>query len=126
MFTLDLMIFVLGTVLIITAAGPMMLIIGVIVVGLAAGADMPTALAVISDEAPDWARGTADRSHPGALDRRDPGHLRLGFAVSTSGFRGTQILIGHLVLLAIATLALRLVLTTGSRRLPGQAAESAR
>ena len=38
--------------LIITGSGPMMLIIGVIVVGLAAGADMPTALAVISDEAP--------------------------------------------------------------------------
>ena len=121
-FTLDLMIFVLGTVLIITAAGPTMLIIGVIVVGLAAGADMPTALAVISDEAPDWARGRLIGLTQVLWIAAILATYGLGFAVSTSGFRGTQILIGHLVLLAIATLALRLVLTTGSRRVPGQAA----
>ena len=121
-FTFDLMIFVLGTVLIITAAGPTMLIIGVIVVGLAAGADMPTALAVISDEAPVWARGRLIGLSQVLWIAAILATYGLGFAVSTSGFRGTQILIGHLVLLAIATLALRLVLTTGSRRVPGRPA----
>jgi inositol transporter-like SP family MFS transporter len=114
-FTLDLMVFVLGTVLIITAAGPTMVITGVIVVGLAAGADMPTALAVISDEAPDWARGRLIGLTQVLWIAAILATYGLGFAVSRSGFWGTQILIGHLVLLAVATLVLRLVLTTRSR-----------
>jgi len=93
------------------------------VVGLAAGADMPTALAVISDQAPDWARGRLIGLTQVLWIAAILATYGLGFAVSRSGFRGTQILVGHLVLLAIATLALRLVLTTGSRRLRGRAAE---
>ena len=99
-----------------------MLVIGVIVVGLAAGADMPTALAVISDAAPDWARGRLVGLTQVLWIAAILATYALGFAVSRSGFRGTQILIGHLVLLAVATLALRLVLTTRSRREPEQAA----
>jgi MFS transporter, SP family, inositol transporter len=118
MFTLDLMIFVVGTLLIITAAGPAMLIVGVIVVGLAAGADMPTALAVISDAAPEWARGRLVGLTQVLWIAAILATYALGFAVSTAGFRGTQILIGHLVLLAAGTLALRLVLTSRSRSAP--------
>jgi inositol transporter-like SP family MFS transporter len=121
-FTLDLMVFVLGTVLIITAAGPTMVITGVIVVGLAAGADMPTALAVISDEAPDWARGRLIGLTQVLWIAAILATYGLGFAVSRSGFWGTQILIGHLVLLAVATLVLRLVLTTRSRTSHAQVA----
>ena len=120
-FTLDLMVFVAGTVLIITAAGPPMLIVGVIVVGLAAGADMPTALAVISDAAPDWARGRLIGLTQVLWIAAILATYALGFAVSTAGFRGAQILIGHLVLLAVVTLALRLALTTRSRLPPEQA-----
>jgi inositol transporter-like SP family MFS transporter len=117
-FTLDLMIFVVGTLLIISATGPTLLISGVVVVGLAAGADMPTALAVISDAAPDWARGRLIGLTQVLWIAAILATYGLGFAVSTTGFRGTQILIGHLVLLAVATLALRLVLTARSRRVP--------
>jgi inositol transporter-like SP family MFS transporter len=39
----------------------------------------------------------------------------LGFAVSQWGYLGTQILIGHLVLLAVVTLALRIALTAPRR-----------
>lgn len=111
MLTTDLVIFLLGTAMILTADQPTTLISGVAVVGLAAGADMPTALAVISDAAPSWARGrliglTQVLWVVGILTT-----FGLGFAVSGLGFRGTQILVAHLVVLAIATLVLRLVLT---------------
>ena len=86
---------------------------------------MPTALAVISDEAPDWARGRLIGLTQVLWIAAILATYGLGFAVSTTGFRGTQILIGHLVLLAIATLALRLVLTARSRRVPGLAADRA-
>ena len=110
-FSYDLVVFVLGTVLIITAANGAMLTAGVIIVGLAAGADVPTSIAVIADAAPDHGRGrlvglTQTMWIGGILAT-----FALGFAVSTIGYRGTQILTGHIVVLAILTLGLRLALT---------------
>jgi MFS transporter, SP family, inositol transporter len=114
-FSYVLAVFVLGTVGIITATDGTVLICGVIVVGLAAGADVPTSLAVIADAAPDGARGrlvalTQVLWIAGVLVT-----FVLGFAVSTLGFLGTQILIGHLVLLAAVTLTLRLTLAARAR-----------
>ncbi len=114
MFTADLVVFVLGTVLILTAPGPTTLIAGVVVVGLAAGADMPTALAVISDSAPAWARGRLIGLTQVLWIAAILATFGLGFAVSGLGFTGTRFLVAHLVVLAVATLVLRLVLTSRS------------
>jgi MFS transporter, SP family, inositol transporter len=114
-FTYDLVVFVIGTILVITAVNGTTLTAGVIIVGLAAGADVPTSVAVIADAAPERARGrlvglTQTMWIAGILAT-----FALGFAVSTLGFLGTQILIGHIVVLAVVTLGLRLVLTARSR-----------
>ncbi|GAA3604583.1 MFS transporter [Microlunatus ginsengisoli] len=114
-FSYDLGVFVVGTVLILAATDAPMLIGGVIVVGLAAGADVPTSLAVIADAAPDSARGrliglTQTMWIAGILAT-----FALGFAVSTLDFRGTQIMVAHLVVLATITLGLRLLLSARDR-----------
>ena len=115
MLTADLVVFALGTVVILTAAGSTTLITGVVVVGLAAGADMPTALAVISDRAPSWARGRLIGLTQVLWITAILATFALGFGVSGLGFLGTQVLVAHLVVLAGATLVLRLVLTARSR-----------
>jgi inositol transporter-like SP family MFS transporter len=120
-FTRDLLVFVAGTGMILVADSGWLLTAGVIVVGLAAGADVPTALAVISDAAPAYARGrlvgVTQTLWIGAILAT----LALGFAVSELGFLGTRILIGYLGVLAVVTLGLRLLLT---RSTPGQSVAS--
>lgn len=111
-FGWDLAVFVVGTVVILTAGNGTMLTLGVMVVGLAAGADIPTSLAVIADTAPDGARGrlvalTQVLWIAGILVT-----FGLGFAVSGLGFAGTRILTAHLVLVAVVTLTLRLLVAS--------------
>lgn len=110
-FTYDLAVFVIGTILILAAPDGQVLTVGVIVVGLAAGADVPTALAVIADAAPDHARGRLTGVTQVMWIGAVLATFALGFAVSTMGFLGTQILVAHLVLLAVVTLAIRVALT---------------
>lgn len=106
-FSVDLVIFVVGTVVLLTAENGLQLMLGVVVVGLAAGADVPTSLAVIADSAPDRARGrlvalTQVLWIAGILVT-----FLLGFAVAGLGFAGTRILVAHLVVVAATTVALR-------------------
>lgn len=115
-FTYDLVVFVLGTLVIITAPNGIVLTVGVIIVGLAAGADVPTALAVIADHAPDHARGRLTAVTQVLWIGAVLTTYAVGFAVSTLGLLGTRILIGHVVLLAAVTLGLRLALTIPDRR----------
>ena len=114
-FTGDLVVFVAGTLVVLAAPDGTVLTIGVIIVGLAAGADVPTALAVISDTAPDHARGRLTGVTQVMWISAVLAVYALGFAVSTRGFLGTQILIVHLVFLAVITLGLRIVLTAPRR-----------
>lgn len=114
-FTYDLVVFVIGTLVIITAPNGTVLTAGVVIVGLAAGADVPTALAVIADTAPDHARGRLTAVTQVLWIAAVLATNALGFAVSTLGFTGTRILIGYLVLLAVLTLGLRIALTAPTR-----------
>ncbi len=109
-FAVDLVVFLVGLVLMISASNAALLIAGVMIAGLAAGADMPTSLAVISDAVPTAVRGrfialTQTLWIAGILDG-----LAVGFLVSRMGYVGTQILFGHLIVLVIITLAARLVI----------------
>jgi MFS transporter, SP family, inositol transporter len=109
-FTYDLVVFVLGTVVIVLAPSGTVLAVGVIVVGLTAGADVPTALAMISDHAPDHARGRLTAITQVMWIGAVLATFVLGFAVSTLGFVGIRILVAQLVVLAVLALGLRLVL----------------
>ena len=72
-YNLDILCFALGAVVITLAPNDIMLLVGVLVAGLAAGADLPTSLAVVSDAAPADGPGQARRLHPGHVDA---GHRR--------------------------------------------------
>lgn len=109
-FTYDLAVFVAGIVLMLTAGSSAVLIVGVIVTGLAAGADVPTALAVISDCAPISARGRLTGLTQLMWIAAVLVTFGLGFAVSHLGFLGTKILVAHLLLLGCLTLVMRVLL----------------
>lgn len=109
-FTLDLVCFCAGTVVVLTASDVIQLTCGVLVVGLAAGADVPTALAVIADVVPPATRGRSTGATQLLWIAAVLATLALGYAVSGLGFLGTQLLMGHLVALAALTLGLRLTL----------------
>lgn len=110
-FAMDLVLFLVGLTMINGAPGPAVLITGVLIAGLAAGADIPTSLAVISDAVPTPMRGrlialTQTLWIAGILDG-----LAVGFLVSGMGYLGTQILLGHLMVLTIMTLTARLIVS---------------
>lgn len=117
-FTVDLAIFVLGTVLLGLAAEPWQLLTGVVVVGLAAGADVPTALSVISEIAPPESRGGMIGMTQVLWIAAILVTYALGFVVSGLAYAGTQVLMVHLVVVAAVTLALRLVIAR--RAVPGR------
>lgn len=109
-FGYDLVVFVLGTVLILVAPSGTVLTVGVVVVGFAAGADVPTALAMIADRAPDHARGRLTAVTQIMWTGAVLATFALGFAVSHLGLTGARILMAHLVVLSVFTLGLRLLL----------------
>lgn len=109
-FTVDLMIFVVGTLLVAFAGQSWMLLCGVVVVGLAAGADVPTALAVVSDAASPAVRGRLIGLTQVFWIAAILLTYALGFAVSRLGFLGTQLLVVQLVVVAVVTLTLRLII----------------
>jgi inositol transporter-like SP family MFS transporter len=117
-FTYDLAVFTIGTLIVITAPDGQTLTVGVIVVGLAAGADVPTALAVISEVTPVDGLGRLTGITQVMWIAAVLATFTLGFAVATAGFAGTRVLIAHLVVLAISTLLLRVKLTSPRHRLP--------
>lgn len=107
-FTGDLILFAVGTGLIAFAADPAMLLCGVIVAGLAAGADVPTALAVIGDVAPEGTQGRLVALTQVMWIAAILATYLLGFAVSGYGFPGMQGLSLYLLLVAVITLTMRL------------------
>lgn len=117
--TVDLVIFTAGTVLLGLATTPWILLAGVIVVGLAAGADVPTALSVISELAPPGSRGGMVGLTQVLWIAAILMTYALGFVVSRLGHLGSQLLIGHLVVVAVVTLSLRVALAGRLPRRPG-------
>lgn len=107
-FTGDLVIFVLGASLIALAASPGMLLTGVMISGLAAGADIPTALAVIGDVAPEGTQGRLVALTQVMWIAAILLTYALGFLVSRFGFPGIRTLSWYLLVVALATLAMRL------------------
>lgn len=89
------------------------LFIGVIIAGLAAGADLPTSLAVVSDSVPVWARGRLIAFTQVMWTIGIAVTIALSLAVSTLGQFGTRIIVGHLVVAALVTWVLRSRLKIG-------------
>ncbi|MDK1342708.1 MFS transporter [Streptomyces sp. 378] len=114
----DIFCFALGALVITLAPDDVTLLIGVLVAGLAAGADLPTSLAVVSDAAPSWARGRLVAFTQVMWMLGIAVAVFLGFVLSTTGMTGARLITGQLAVAALVTWALRSRL-----RLPDELAE---
>ncbi|GGX02268.1 MFS transporter [Streptomyces lomondensis] len=103
----DIFCFALGAIVITLAPDDITLLIGVLIAGLAAGADLPTSLAVVSDAAPAWARGRLVAFTQVMWMLGIAVAIFLGFVLSTTGMTGARLITGQLAVAALVTWALR-------------------
>ncbi|MFJ4537366.1 MFS transporter [Streptomyces tibetensis] len=103
----DIFCFAIGALVITLAPDDITLLAGVLVAGLAAGADLPTSLAVVSDAAPSWARGRLVAFTQVMWMLGITVAIFLGFALSTTGMTGARLITGQLAVAALVTWALR-------------------
>ncbi|MFF1649152.1 MFS transporter [Streptomyces sp. NPDC058240] len=108
--TLTLLLFLLGTALLAGATGPAMLHAGVIVVGLAIGADLPVSLALIAEEAPPGRKGRMIALSGLLWAAGIVVATLFAIFVSPLGELGARLLYGQLLLVAVIVLALRTTL----------------
>ncbi|MFI5614328.1 MFS transporter [Amycolatopsis sp. NPDC051903] len=104
----DLLVYIVGGLVLVFAAQGWMLFAGLIVMGLAVGADVPTSWALIGEIAPDRARGKFVGMTSVFWNLGPVVTLLLAFALAPLGLLGTRILFAHLVLVAAVTWLLRL------------------
>lgn len=106
-FTVYIFIYAIGMLLMALATTNWVLFVGVAVAGLAAGADLPTSVAVVSERSPAGAQGRLV-SMTQVMWFVGIGVTQvLGFALSTTGMLGIRIIFGQLVLVALGTWAVR-------------------
>ncbi|MFJ8595749.1 MFS transporter [Streptomyces sp. NPDC093598] len=103
----DIFCFAIGALVITLAPDDITLLVGVLLAGLAAGADLPTSLAVVSDAAPSWARGRLVAFTQVMWMLGIAVAIFLGFALSTTGMTGARLITGQLAVAALVTWALR-------------------
>ncbi|MGC5038836.1 MFS transporter [Streptomyces sp. DT190] len=115
----DIFCFALGAVVITLAPDDITLLIGVLVAGLAAGADLPTSLAVVSDAAPSWARGRLVAFTQVMWMLGIAVAIFLGFVLSTTGMMGARLITGQLAVAALVTWGLRSRLRLPAGQEPG-------
>src|SRR5215208_3855923 len=96
----DLLVYGLGTLLIVFSFNLPMLLVGTFIVGVAVGADVPTSLALIGEFSPSRARGRLMGLGPIVV-------YVLAFALTSYGVLGSRIVFAHLFVVAIVTWALR-------------------
>ena len=103
----DIFCFALGAVVITLAPNDIVLFTGVLVAGLAAGADLPTSLAVVSDAAPADGRARLVSFTQVMWVAGIVVVIFLGYLLSDTGMTGARIITGHLTVAALVTWQLR-------------------
>ena len=106
-FSWTMAIFAAGALVLVLASAPAMLYIGIILLGFAAGADLPVSMAMIAESAPEGKKGKmVTFSHMlwmiGVLAVQV-----IGIVVGEMGATGGRILFGHLLVVALVVLVLR-------------------
>lgn len=107
MFSVTILVYAAAALAIAFATDAAVLVAGVIGVGIAAGADLPTSIAVLSERAPEDARGRLVAFTHVMWSVGVVVVTALGFAVATLGAFGISLIFGILAVLAVATFALR-------------------
>ena len=103
----DIFCFALGAVVITLAPNDIVLFVGVLVAGLAAGADLPTSLAVVSDAAPADGRARLVSFTQVMWVAGIVVVIFLGYLLSDTGMTGARCITGHLAIAALVTWQLR-------------------
>lgn len=103
----DIFCFALGAVVITLAPNDLVLFTGVLVAGLAAGADLPTSLAVVSDAAPADGRARLVSFTQVMWVAGIVVVIFLGYLLSDTGMTGARLITGHLAVAALVTWQLR-------------------
>lgn len=106
-FTLDMAVFVVGLVLLVGAVNTPMLYAGVIIAGLAMGADLPTSLALIAEEATPGSRGKLIAFSQLLWTGGIVGAIIVGTVAANLEALGARILYAHILLVAVVVLVLR-------------------
>ncbi|MFF0866827.1 MFS transporter [Nonomuraea sp. NPDC003560] len=106
-FTYDLVVFVAGLLLLAFAVQPWMIFVGVAVTGLAMGADIPTSLALVAEEAPEGRRARLVAFSQVLWSCGGFAAYLIAFLVSGTGTIGARIIYLHVIVVALVVLVLR-------------------
>lgn len=102
-YTYDLILYMLGTLLVVFAAAPWMLLVGVVLTGIAVGAGVPVAWTYIAEQAPEGQRAR----HVGTAQLAWSLGPAVVFAIATAlvplGLLGSRIIFAHLFVIAFIT-----------------------
>ena len=106
-FTATMALYAAGALVMVVPTGTGLLYVGLVMLGCAAGADLPVSLAMIGEEAPEGARGKmVSFSHILWLVGILAAQL-VGMIVGTMGATGARIMYGHLAVVALVVIVLR-------------------
>ena len=106
-FTIYILVYAGGMAVMAAAVNQQMLFAGVVVAGLAAGADLPTSVAVVSERSPARAQGRLVSTTQLMWTIGIATSQALAFAFSGLGMTGVRIIFTQLALVAVATWAVR-------------------
>ncbi|MFJ9587943.1 MFS transporter [Streptomyces acidicola] len=106
-FSLTILLYAAAAVAVALAPNSTVLVVGVILIGMAAGADLPTSIAVLSERAPAGTQGRLVAFTHVMWTAGVVFATSLGFAVSTLGTSGIRLIFATLAALAVATFAFR-------------------
>ncbi|MCF6470527.1 MFS transporter [Nonomuraea sp. MG754425] len=106
-FTYDLVVFLVGLLLLAFAGSPWMIFVGVAITGLAMGADIPTSLALVAEEAPQGRRARLVAFSQVLWSCGGLAAYLIAFLVSDLSATGARIIYLHVVVVAIVVLILR-------------------
>ncbi|MEB3366692.1 MFS transporter [Saccharopolyspora mangrovi] len=107
-FSLTMVLLALGAGLLAAAAGPVMLCIGVVLIGYASGADLPVSLALIAEEAPPGQAGKLVGLSQVLWFGGIIATQLLSIVVGDLGSTGGRLLYAHVAVVAVLVLLLRL------------------
>ncbi|GAA3829134.1 MFS transporter [Streptomyces phyllanthi] len=125
-FTFSLMLYAVGVLLLLVAAGPALLYAGVVATGLAIGADLPVSLALANEEAPEGKKGTMVVFSGMLWLAGIVAVLGLSSFMGVQGILGGRILFAHLLVVAVLVLLLRLTLRESAEWAAARRAAQAR
>lgn len=106
-YGIDILVYAVGAALLVLAPSSTFLFAGMIIGGLAAGADLPTSLAMVSEHSPRSVRGRLIGATQTMWVAGIAVAILVGFATSTLGYLSAQILFAHLAVVAVVSWVLR-------------------